>query len=164
MCDFLFATHFSRSLRPFSYRTTLSFFPSRFISFYPCCSWHHTSRHPFIHGYSLFIIQPLFLFVWVLCIPLLHDWALCSLLFYWELCIPLPLLGTMHPVTVIGNYASRYLLLGTMHPAIYFWYYVTVLFYYILGTNAALCSLLTHYCTTLPVIPIIVCTTFHLGI
>ena len=145
MCDFLFATHFSRSLRPLSYRTTLSFFPSRFISFYPCCSWHHTSRHPFIHGYSLFIIQPLFLFVWVLCNPLLHDWALCSLLF-------------------IGNYVSRYLLLGTMHPAIYFWVLCHRLFYYILGTNAALCSLLTHYCTTLPVIPIIVCTTFHLGI
>ena len=76
---------------------------------------------------------------------------------YWELCIPLP---------VIGNYASRYLLLGTMHPAIYFWVLCHRLFYYILGTNAALCSLLqlTHYCTALPVIPIIVCTTFHLGI
>ena len=100
------------------------------ISFFPSCLYPFTfAVLGIIHhdifssmAISLFIIQPLFLFVWVLCNPLLHDWALCSLLFYWELCIPLP---------VIGNYASHYLLLGTMHPAIYFWVLCDRLLYYI---------------------------------
>ena len=101
---------------PTSYYKSLSRYANFAIDlFYFYLRWY--LQHLFIHGYSLFIIFPLFLFVWVLCNPLLHDWALCSLLFflgtmypvicYWELCIPL---------SVIGNYASRYLLLGTLWP------------------------------------------------
>ena len=132
---------------PTSYYKSLSRYANFAIDlFYFYLRWY--LQHLFIHGYSLFIIFPLFLFVWVLCNPLLHDWALCSLLFfffffflgtmypvicYWELCIPL---------SVIGNYASHYLLLGTMHPAIYYWVLCDRLFYYILGTMQPVDSLL----------------------
>ena len=71
---------------------------------------------------------------------------------------------------MIGHYLACYFFLGTMYPIICYWelciplsiigYSVTVCFI----IYWALCSLLTHYCTKLPVILIIVCTTFHLWI